>query len=153
VIRAITIRQPWATAVTHGPKRVDTRARCLSTGWYLIHAGEEWDHGADTDPAYTEWISELASDGEELKFSFSEIIGVVHVAECHESASPQCCAPWGRWSPIRSHHIIFDRVVALSTPIPCLGKFGSWTVSSEVEDAVREQVSRQIDFFTLSEMS
>lgn len=52
-IRALTVIQPWATLIAHGPKRVENRTweppRWLRAGFLAIHAGVrvDADHWAD----------------------------------------------------------------------------------------------------------
>ena len=45
-LRGLTVRQPWASAIVHGPKRIEnrdwkpTRKTVPVPGWFAIHAGD-----------------------------------------------------------------------------------------------------------------
>lgn len=64
-LRAITIRQPWASLIAGGVKTIETRPRSTSyRGPVLIHAGAEVDHAAaanldnalhDIGMCFTDW--------------------------------------------------------------------------------------------------
>ena len=38
-MRALTIKEPWASQIINGQKATEWRSRVLSSGWYLVHSG------------------------------------------------------------------------------------------------------------------
>lgn len=66
MIRALTVRQPWAWAIVHGGKPVENRTRNIAGGYrgpVAIHAGLVLDRAAIADPLITEAVGRLARAG------------------------------------------------------------------------------------------
>lgn len=124
--RALTVRQPWADAITHGTKRTENRTRRTHyRGQLLIHAG------AAHDPmgrfVITDW--DLLDSWPDTR---GAIIAVATLTDCH-AATDGCCAPWG--FPDTWHWVLED-VRPLATPVPCKGRLGLWTPDDELLAAV-----------------
>lgn len=74
-MKALTVRQPWAWAIIHGPKRIENRTwRTTYRGPLAIHAGRS-----------TAWLRERLPDGTKVPADplvFGAIIGLVDVIDC-----------------------------------------------------------------------
>jgi hypothetical protein len=129
-IMGLTLMQPWAAAIVHGPKRIENRdwqPPAGMIGHYLaIHAGKKYDK---------RWETELFIwDQMNCDFPFSAghvhsaIVGVARLKEVVEQSSD----PWffGQFG------WVLDEVVAID-PIPCSGKQGLWTLPADVLACLR----------------
>ena len=121
IVRALTVRQPWADAITHGTKRTENRTRKTNyRGPLLIHAGAAYDpmgrfHITDWDTLST-WPDVRQA-----------IIATARLVGCHRDTG--CCLPWGQ--PNVWHWQLAD-VQLLTKPVPCRGRLGLWGPSPEV---------------------
>jgi hypothetical protein len=165
-MRAITVRQPWAWAITHG-KNVENRSRGTSyRGPLLIHAGVTWsDRGAHDrrvleaclrtwpQPAPEGAVDVLARVGlNEARYVGGDwgrraVIAVAELVDSHPDAG--CCRPWGESSYTESggagrtpvcnvHHLVLANIRPLPQPIPCPGALGLWRPPDYVIAAVEE---------------
>lgn len=135
-MKALTIRQPWASAVflsSHAKDTENRTRRTRHTGLLAIHAGLRWDPaGQDTVMRIAQCMFVHAPGG--------CVIGVVRVTGCHP-AVPGCCAsPWAHRDA--RVHITFADPVKLPDPIPCTGALGWWDLPEAVEAAVRDRIDR-----------
>ncbi|MFF8414905.1 ASCH domain-containing protein [Streptomyces omiyaensis] len=124
-MRALTIRQPWAAAITYADKRVENRTWPTSyRGPVLIHAGRTLDarHGPM-----------VASVVKGLQLELGAVLAVARITECHPDDGE--CTPW---SMKGMHHFVLDEVTALPLPIPHRGAQGLWTPPAVLVDRVRE---------------
>ncbi|MCF0086681.1 MULTISPECIES: ASCH domain-containing protein [unclassified Streptomyces] len=131
-MRALTVKQPWAAAIAHGPKRIENRARPIPAKHLgttiLIHAGVSEDVNALPADMVQDWPRHWGA-----------IVAVADLTSCHQAArSPRCCAPWGfpeAW------HWQLGNVRAVPHPILGVrGQLGLWTVPADVLAAVQRQV-------------
>jgi hypothetical protein len=122
-VRVLTIRQPWATASAHGPKRVENRTWSTRyRGPLLIHAAARADrHAADF----------FAGEWPDVR---SAVIAVVDLADVHAGDRCGSCCPV--WAEPRAVHWVLDRVRALTVPIPATGRLGLWTPPADLLTAV-----------------
>lgn len=130
-MRALTIKQPWAAAITHGPKRTENRSRPIPIAHIgttiLIHAGAEEDENALPRAMVRQWPEH-----------FRAIVAVATLARYHQAAKPHCCAPWGFPD---TFHWELENVRAVPHPILGVrGQLGLWTVPDDVLAAVQRQV-------------
>lgn len=136
-MKALTVCQPYAAALIHGPKRIENRKWfCRHRGLLVIHAGQsrDWldtltDAELETWPAY-----------DPVSLVFGAVIGVVLVVDCERyEGSGQ--GPWahGPWC------IVTQKPVALAEPIPWRGALGLFDVPDEI---IREQLPDLIDPYT-----
>lgn len=161
-IRAITVKQPWAFAITHLGKTVENRGTSFAyRGRILIHAGREWDGFAVDDrriragfaPYLTtyqqaRYINQIDPAEHHDRFVFGAVIGVAELVDVHRAkATVGCCEPWGdQWYASNSgvgtaHHLVLDNVLALDMPVACRGNLGMWRPPAEVVAAVDAQVA------------
>ncbi|GAB3115916.1 hypothetical protein GCM10027160_24020 [Streptomyces calidiresistens] len=131
--RALTIRQPWAAAITHGDKRVENRSRPAPASLHgtriLIHAGK-----GKPDPMGRFHI------GQDVIANWPDTRGAITATATLTGSHPEasgCCAPWG--FPNRHHWELTD-VVPLTTPVPALGQLGLWRPTPEALTAVTTQL-------------
>lgn len=133
-LRALTVRQPRASAIACGDKRVENR------GWappeklrgqvIAIHAGK--GHGLDARlPEGCAWP----------EVAVHPLGAIVAVATVTRSCLPwECdgsCSPWA----IRGQdHWHLEEVRALREPVPCTGRPGVWRLLQRDEKAVRAQL-------------
>lgn len=129
--KTLTIKQPWADAITHGTKRTENRTWTTKyRGQILIHAGTAYDPMGrfiitDRD-ALNSWPDTRKA-----------IIAVAELVDVH-AAADGCCAPWGE--PNVYHWQLAD-VTALPEPVPCNGRLGLWTPASDILDAAIAQLT------------
>ncbi|MFD4143062.1 ASCH domain-containing protein [Streptomyces sp. NPDC058572] len=137
-MRALTIRQPWAAAITYADKRVENRTWTTShRGAVLIHAGKSLDrrHG----PMVAAVVRGLQQDT-------GAVLAVARITDCH--ADDGECTPW---SATGCFHHVLDEVTALPLPIPWTGAQGLWVPPPALMDKVREQLSPETAAHVLRE--
>jgi hypothetical protein len=140
-VKALTIRQPYADAIVHGPKRVENRTRRTHLrGPILIHAG------ATTYAAVGRLaIEEITGQDPDTTWPGvrGAIIGTARLTGCH--IADGCCRPWGQTNTIRSEpytwHWTLADVLALPEPVPAKGALGFWTPPPAVLAAVEQQLA------------
>lgn len=162
-LRAITVKNPWAWAITHGGKTVENRPRGVSyRGPLAIHAGLGWSTLGAEDPyvlnAWTAWLScrdstvqtpehlrdpwermdtlEPDDEREQMLMPRGVIVAVVDLVDSHPDAD--CCRPWGmsEFEGRTMHHLVLANARPLAEPIPCRGALGLWRPQANVIDLV-----------------
>jgi hypothetical protein len=143
--RALTVRQPWASAIVgipgedgDGPKRRENRNRKTNRrGPILIHAGLGYDHEAWMyNRALFEWLQSTGMALSRQKMPHGAIVGTAVIDGCH--LDDDCCRPWGE--PGAWHWSLTD-VRALPEPIPAKGMLGLWRPSPDVVAQALEQLA------------
>ena len=128
-MRALTIKQPWAAAITHGKKRCENRTWATKyRGALLIHAGATVDRHAILPFGKN---SELPAWG----VTRSAIVAVAELVDVHPGCD--CCRPWGE---PHVYHWQLDDVRPLPEPVPCKGRLGLWTPDADLTQAVNYQL-------------
>jgi hypothetical protein len=142
--RALTIRQPWADAITYGPKRVENRTWKLPAkhegARILIHAAAQADRPADDfDPGgpYGQMFLRLRSKIGQR----GAVVAIATITGCHWSDDGTCCGPWGF---DRAYHWTLDDVTALAQPVPAKGRLRIWTPDPQLVVAVTEAAARPV---------
>ncbi|MER5511532.1 hypothetical protein ABT052_40405 [Streptomyces sp. NPDC002766] len=130
-MRALTIRQPWAAAVSYADKRVENRVWPTTyRGPVLIHASRTVDRRCG--PLVTAVVRGLQLD-------LGAVLAAARIVDCHDSADETTpCSPWS--TPGQYHHVL-DEVTALPLPIPWQGAQGLWTPPTVLIEQVRQQLS------------
>jgi hypothetical protein len=160
-VRAITVKQPWATAIALGYKLVENRS--AGTRWrgpLLIHAGRAWsDRGAiderirdvwkqerlplgiardrDWEDGFGRWVYDAASR-RRSQVPVMAVVAVAQLVDSHPDAG--CCRPWGESEYRESggkvrrqvHHLVLERVERLPTPLWARGQLGLWRPRTEL---------------------
>jgi hypothetical protein len=147
ILRALSVRQPWAAAIAHYGKNIENRTRRTHhRGLIAVHASLE--PAADADHAL-QWIREVADSTPRQVLSHDVrgvIIAVAEIVGCHEAGDTEhCiedggCSPWARPA---GWHWELDNVRPLPHPVGARGALGLWRLPTEpydVDSAVREQL-------------
>lgn len=129
----LTIKQPWAAAIVHGPKRYENRSwyapRTFQPGNYIaLHAGKT----VDKDPMTDYFIYDRM--GIDIHQDLVDVLGaIVGVAKFEGSfAAEEVDDPWAS-GPVCWK---FSEVVAID-PVPCRGQQGLWSLPSDILSVVR----------------
>jgi hypothetical protein len=136
-VHALTIYQPFASAIVHGPKRVENRTWKPPRRWrypfdLAIHAAkrrmraDEFHAVLDLWPGLLHWPTVLGA-----------VIGVAEVEGYFEPQPSDFHANAWVSGPVCWN---LRNVRALAEPVACLGKQGLWRLPPEVEPLVTEQL-------------
>lgn len=144
MIRAISVRAPWAQCIAIGAKAVENRGRRAAfRGELAIHASRTVDGPATIDPRVVGALGTDPMDGAVL----GAIIAVAELIDAHpaEATTPgaACCPPWGElfYSNGLAVHLVLANARMLRRPVPCRGALPiGWLVPAEVEEQVRAQL-------------
>jgi hypothetical protein len=127
-VRAISLWQPWASAIALGLKRIETRSWSTSyRGWLAIHAAKRWNR---------ELREFSESMGIGLQLPLGAIVAVAHLSGVFPAAVAGWAPsdeerPWGDYSPGRFAWMLTD-IRPLPEPIPFRGAQGFFVVPNEV---------------------
>lgn len=159
-MKALTVRQPWAWAIVHGGKDVETRTQAWAyRGPLAIHAGAQTSDDGLQSPLVHAAAARANPDlppvvpslvrywRQEAAVPLSAIIGVVELVDVHvaaRTATGTCCSSaWAQYSVGPTNpvvHLLLERPQPLAEPIPATGRLGLWTPDAERLDRIREQV-------------
>ncbi|MFD9714404.1 hypothetical protein ACFWBR_41285 [Streptomyces sp. NPDC060006] len=129
MIRALTVRQPWAAAIAHADKRIENRTWPTShRGPVLIHSSKAVDRAARRH-------APLASVVRGLQLDLGAVVAVARITGCH--ADDGECTPW---SASGHFHWSLDSVTALPLPVPWTGRLQLWTPPPALLETVRLQL-------------
>ena len=147
-LKAITVRQPWATAINMWKKAVENRTWATTRrGPIAIHAGGTWDRSATHAHTLTNafahhsgasqtYIDTVYRDGldhrDDHMFPRGVILAVADITGMHMCADG-ACSPWaiaGQW------HWELSNVRSLPTPIRAVGRLGLWPLPTDINTAV-----------------
>ena len=154
-IRALTVRQPWASAIAFGDKRVENRSWPTAyRGLLAIHAGAsvDWDATEKAWPAagLAPYVAGAPRKAWTASLPLGAVIAVAELAGCHDDGTAPCLTPLGRqgrlvmcspWAQRFQWHWQLADVRPLREPVPCRGALGLWRLPADVEKAVRAQLS------------
>ncbi|MDI3390159.1 hypothetical protein QIS99_28795 [Streptomyces sp. B-S-A8] len=134
-VRALTIRQPWAGAITHLGKHCENRStRIHYRGLLLVHAAK-----LTAGPTLVRQVRRMDP---ELPLPLQAVIGTARVAGCHRARYTEqgdvCCRPWGEPGTADSlvWHWELSNVRRLPSPVHWSGKQSLWRPTAELLDAV-----------------
>ncbi len=151
-VKAITLWQPWASAVACGLKRYETRSWSTRyRGLILIHAAKRWtlaeqyfqaEAAYPLTQVYGHRAPEVAAicDGTP---PLGRIVAVADLVEC----LPTEGVPGGAMTDLERLFGDFsaqrwawqlENVIRLAEPIPCRGAQGLWTPPGEIVELVME---------------
>lgn len=135
-MRALTLWQPWGTAIIHGPKDVENRSwgppRNLVGRWLVIHAGKRFQEDAPLQirALWPELPPRAA-------IPLGALLGVAHLTGV--IPAPRSSSPWASDEGLCW---VFGECVPLLAPIPCRGGRMLWDVPAEFHPAIRQAVTR-----------
>jgi hypothetical protein len=149
-MKALTIKQPWAWAVSIAFKDIENRSRNTNyRGEVAIHAGLTWSARAtEFSPMLQAW-NQRGPGQWRLKSGVpplpgGAIIAIGWIIDSHPAAG--CCKPWGEdeYDGKSVWHWVLADTKALPEPVFCRGALGLWTVPDHIElpDCVGSSVSR-----------
>ena len=123
MIKALSVRQPWANAIMLG-KDVENRSRYFGyRGPLLIHASRTLDEAALDDPR----IMTLPHN----ELIFGQLIGLVTLLDCVRFSEH---APhWhSRWADDNCWHLLLENPRPLRHPVPYRGRLSLFDVDHEL---------------------
>lgn len=124
-MKAITVCEPYASAIIRGPKRVENRQQPWKfRGRLLIHAGKSTKFmGTLTAAELADW-----PEYDESKLTFGAILGSVEVYDCVELRRPMSDDPWA----CGPYCLLLRDPESFAVPIPYRGALGLFDVPDEV---------------------
>lgn len=142
-LRAISLWQPWASAIAVGVKNYETRSWSTKhRGWIAIHAAKRW--GREIEEAYgieRRTHPELPETPPLGAIVAVAVLSTVWRTEDRGAHITEQENFWGDWSPGRFAWELQD-VHALPDPLPVKGRQGLWTLTEEETEKVWAQVRK-----------
>ncbi|MFI7644097.1 ASCH domain-containing protein [Nonomuraea sp. NPDC049400] len=158
-MKALSVRQPWAWAITHGQKDIENRT--WTTGYrgpLAIHAGARWDEDGAYDkrilralhafgdrfdpPLRVERLGHktmrLLRDRQLTPSAIVAVVDVVGICTAR-SMSEQCGC--GLWAAEGQCHWRLANPRPLPEPVPCKGRLSLWELPADVEARALAQVA------------
>src|SRR5690625_4797093 len=143
-MRAITIRQPWATLIATGAKKIETRSWPTNyRGTLLIHAGKS-KQDLSVAQAFSQWAGPMWEPFTRPNdLPFGAVVAMADLVDCVDMTPERI----ERVSPVESRfghyepgHYMWhlDNVRKLDKPIPATGRLGLWRPDTELLAAVQE---------------
>lgn len=143
-MKALTIREPWCSAVVDGHKPTENRRRGFPgryRGRVILTASLQWSNRGLEDRrihrAYPMTAYEMI---ERARGGMGCAIGHAELVDVHPDGG--CCRPWGESEYLESNgarqtaivHLRFEDPVRWAEPVPTRGKVGLWTPSPELQE-------------------
>jgi hypothetical protein len=123
-MRVLSVKQPWADAIVHGPKRVENRTWMTAyRGPLAIHSSLVFDRpalGRPVDHPLQSYLQGAYGDVPDVR---GAIIGTAALVGCHRAAADCGCDGWGE----RGYgitHLVLEDVRALAAPYRWRGALG-----------------------------
>ncbi len=133
-MKAISLWQPWATAMAIGLKRIETRHRqCSYRGLLAIHASKRWQREE------REWAQELAelhaapvlaAPPLGMIVAIGRLVRIRRTDEILSEIS-ETEEMFGNYAPGRFAWL-FEDITALPEPVPCKGAQGFFEVPDDL---------------------
>ena len=129
-MKALTLRQPWASLVAAGAKRWETRSWATRyRGPLAIHAAAGW---RPVDVAHVPWPAALAMRVEDWeRLPRGTVVAIAELVECLPAEAVAPGAPealFGDFAPGRWAWRL-EGVRSLDPPVPARGRLGLWEIS------------------------
>lgn len=134
-MRALSVRQPWAWCIVHGPKRVENRSHAFKhRGRFLVHASKQLDDNIETVLQTITQVFPRLILPRIHEFQLGGVIGLSSVVDCvTDSKDP--------WAIEGAQHLVLGESKPLPF-IPCRGALGFW----EAPTSVTADVYRALQF-------
>ena len=112
MVKALTVRQPWASLIVAGIKDVENRTWATSyRGRFAVHAGAKLDkEGLDEYSDLVESLGELPQGA---------VIGTVVLADVTQGSKSPFAVPG-------QYHWLLRDPEAFAEPVPMAGRLGLW---------------------------
>jgi len=139
-MKAVTLTQPWATAVARGVKRIETRGWSTGyRGWLAIHAAKGWTV-ADREFALEAAFPYLGLYPEQYPRGVVVCVAKLVDVRPVEKLPRVSVEDWlfGNFEPGRFGWVLED-VYAFGEPVPAVGKQGLWDLAPETVVEMRRQ--------------
>ena len=142
-MKAITIKQPFASLIVEGIKDIENRTwKTNLRGRVLIHAGAKSADFLDSQLAdhIYDFIRRTSKSGKDWSgYPFSAIIGSVEIVDCveyHKSIWAEKSIDIYEQFSLDRHEAIYNWVLAnpikFHEPIPCKGRLSFWESDVEI---------------------
>ncbi len=138
-MRALTIRQPWASLILAGKKKIETRsARTKRRGRVLLHAGTVMGP-SEREAAIREGLDPDALP-RGMIIGTIEIVDSVPAKDLDVSAAERSRGDYrpGRWG------WVLGEVRALAKPVPATGALSFWKVEDATARTAEEQLPARV---------
>lgn len=139
-LRAITVRQPWAWAISHGFKPVENRNQALPSKFLgeiiAIHAG----HAAINDDDVASVAKRARVSVDPTQLATGAIVGFARLVGSTRRRADLKKASDRRWFS-GPHGWLLEDVTLLDRPVPCGGQLGFWRVPRSVRSKLLAQVT------------
>ena len=134
-MKALTIKQPWATLIIEGYKKYEFRSWKINyRGKILIHAGLSLEK--DMEERFKEY---------NLDYKCGYIIGEAEIVDCilidkefNESLRKINPLVYGRSNHVETYGWKLENIKKYEKPIPCKGKLGLWNYEGDLYEAQNE---------------
>jgi hypothetical protein len=134
-MKALSIRQPWASLIVSGGKDIENRDwSTIYRGIVAVHSSAKMakdDMESACDLMRT-FIAKFSADKfKQDSFPLGAILGTVEIVGCVEESN----SPWfyGRYG------FVLRNPVAFANPIPCRGALSFWNVPDELVSKMRDE--------------
>ena len=143
-MKAITIKQPWASLIVSGLKDIENRTwKTNFRGRVLIHAGmkadNHWSASVPVCDKVDKFLREISKGGTDWSnYHFGAIIGSVEIVDCVQN-HPSLWAEKGVWNWVLSNPIMFPEPIA-----DVKGKLSFWDYDGELPQPKQEQPQQPV---------
>ena len=128
-MKALTIKQPWASLITEGYKKYEFRSwKTNYRGKILIHAGLSLEK--DMQERFKNY---------NLDYQLGYIIGEAEIVDCilvdekfNEELRNIDLIVYGRSNHVENYAWKLENIKKYDNPIPCKGKLGLWNYEGEL---------------------
>ncbi|MEU7980516.1 hypothetical protein AB0B63_18530 [Micromonospora sp. NPDC049081] len=158
-MKAITIREPYASCIAAGAKLIENRASGTTyRGPLLIHTSQQIDRPACNNNLIrrTLWgrtdYTDTATGYMIGDFNFGQVIAVADLVDVHDAETipvltgepGTCCEPWGQrlHGSRTAKHLVLANVRRLRQPVHARGALGLWTPTDDVIACVDLETTR-----------
>jgi len=138
-LKAISLWQPWASAIAFGLKRIETRSWSTPyRGVIAIHAAKRWT--AD-ERDYADMFADRY-DTRLRNAPRGVIVAVARIVDCRRTECLHVCEQeydFGNFGPER-YGWLLDDVRELREPVPCRGFQSMWPLDQGIADLVNARL-------------
>ena len=138
-MKAITIKQPWASLIVSGLKDIENRTwKTNFRGRVLIHAGmkadNHWSASVPVCNKVDKFLREISKGGTDWSnYHFGAIIGSVEIVDCVQN-HPSLWAENGVWNWVLANPVMFDEPIT-----GVKGKLSFWEYNGELPKPKQEE--------------